>query len=51
MLTQLLMHVSKEKARGEYTKRWRPGRGRFIDRGAVRGIEPGEGVEGGRGRG
>jgi len=49
MLTQLLNHVSKGQcSRGEYTKKWGPGRRKFIDwglfgplTGAERGIQAG----------
>jgi len=34
MLTQLLNHISKEQcSRGEYTKKWGPGRRKFFDEG------------------
>jgi len=53
MLTQLLNHVSKEQcSRGEYTKKWGPGRRKFIDgglfgalNGAVAWTGAGAGVE------
>jgi len=39
MLTQLLNHVSKEQcSRGKYTKKWGPGRRKFIDRGLFRAL-------------
>jgi len=52
MLTQLLIHVSKEEgSRGEYTNKWGPGWGKFINRRAVQGIQQGWGLDGGSGRG
>jgi len=52
MLTQLLIYVSKEEgSRGEYTKKWGPGPGKFIDGGLSGALNRVGGLDWGSGRG